>query len=239
MSLSSLLRSLISRCTTLSRRRQKRVRNAFQKSRRRLLIESLEGRRVLTAGDPFQSFDGVVAPALPADWFVSHTGAGTPWATTSGPESFGGLNHAFISNPTSQSEGILKSAGYTPTADSPIISFVHRYDTEANFDGGVLEIALPGLPYVDILTAGGSFLAEATTRPSAQLPQPPLSPVDKLGPVTRADTLSPPSNCRRVILAARFACNGDSPRTAASAMWAGESTASTSSVRSNQSNWRH
>jgi hypothetical protein len=38
------------------------------------------------------------------------------------------------------------------------LSFKNSYNTEANFDGGVLEISINGGPFVDIIAAGGSFL---------------------------------------------------------------------------------
>ena len=37
------------------------------------------------------------------------------------------------------------------------MSFRHSYNTETNWDGGVLEISITGGPYRDIIAAGGSF----------------------------------------------------------------------------------
>ncbi len=155
MSLSSLLRSLVTRCAGLSRRRQKRVRNAYHESRRRLLIESLEGRRVLTSGVPFESFDSVIAPNLPANWSVL---GNSNWTTVSGLNSHTADNHAFIPNPATASNGSLQSRTFTPTANSSIINFANSYNTEAGFDGGVLEITINGGLPTDILAVGGSFI---------------------------------------------------------------------------------
>ncbi|MCV4754180.1 hypothetical protein OFC37_32455, partial [Escherichia coli] len=38
------------------------------------------------------------------------------------------------------------------------LSFRHSYDTEAGWDGGVLEISINGGAFQDILAAGGSFI---------------------------------------------------------------------------------
>ena len=39
------------------------------------------------------------------------------------------------------------------------LSFRNYYNTEGGFDGGVLEISIAAGPFVDIITAGGSFVS--------------------------------------------------------------------------------
>ena len=39
------------------------------------------------------------------------------------------------------------------------LSFRNFYNTEGGFDGGVLEISIAAGPFVDIITAGGTFVS--------------------------------------------------------------------------------
>jgi len=106
-----------------------------------------------------QGFDGVVAPALPAGWTASNdVGGGALWATTSAvPDS--GVNAAFVSDPSTVSDKSLYSPALAVTTPYARVSFRSSYSLEAGFDGGVLEIAIGGGPFADIVAAGGSFLA--------------------------------------------------------------------------------
>lgn len=103
----------------------------------------------------FEHFDSVVAPALPAQWTTASSGAVPDWAIA-GVGSDTTPNHAFVSNPSNTGESTLTS----PTVNGPErIRFRNFYQTESNFDGGVLEVSSDGINFTDIIAAGGSFLS--------------------------------------------------------------------------------
>ncbi len=105
-----------------------------------------------------QNFDAVVAPALPAGWTTSFTGAGTAWITqTTNP--FSAPNAAF--GPEAASTGVTNFISPTipiNTATSRL-SFRNLYNLEAGFDGELLEIKIGAGAFQDIITAGGSFVS--------------------------------------------------------------------------------
>ena len=102
-----------------------------------------------------QNFDGAVAPALPSGWTSLPAGV---WVTTTAQVDTS-PNAAFTTDPGSVSDQQLVSPMVTVAAPNAQLSFRHNYDTEAGFDGCVLEISIAGGAFVDILTAGGSFLS--------------------------------------------------------------------------------
>ncbi len=114
-----------------------------------------------------QNFDGVGAPALPAGWTTTRSGTGTTpvlWVTTATtPDT--APNAAFGAGSTTPGESILTSPSI-PIPAAPVngtnpgvrLSFRNNYNTESGFDGGVLEISINGGPFVDVITAGGSFV---------------------------------------------------------------------------------
>ncbi len=110
-----------------------------------------------TFGGTTQNFDGVVAPALPALWTQSNTGAQIPWATTaSGPDT--APNSAFSNDGASPGESMLISPLLNVTSASASMTFRLNYSFEApDWDAMVLEISMGGGAFQDILTAGGSF----------------------------------------------------------------------------------
>jgi subtilisin family serine protease len=112
--------------------------------------------------NPFENFDGVVAPALPAGWTTSRTGEtcpegdSAPWRTVPGTVDTT-PNAAFAGDPNCVSDNILQSPSFAVANDQTRLRFRHKYNLETRFDGGVLEIKIGGEAYADILTAGGSF----------------------------------------------------------------------------------
>jgi len=110
-----------------------------------------------TPSCPTQSFDGVTAPALPADWVFS-SGAGSGTFTTVSSASDSAPNSAFAPNLTTVNDIRLESPVFMPTAGTAL-TFRNRYNLENGFDGAVLEISIDGGAYQDILAAGGSFVA--------------------------------------------------------------------------------
>jgi HYR domain len=110
-----------------------------------------------------ENFDAVVAPALPAGWSTTATGAGAALWTTSATTPFSAPNAAFVPNPASISDNILESASFVPGALARLtFSHNHAFET-GSFDGGVLEISINGGAYQDIITAGGSFVSGGYT----------------------------------------------------------------------------
>ena len=112
-----------------------------------------------------ENFDGVVAPALPAGWTVAQTGTAPLWATTAA-FSDTAPNSAATDGTALPGDNSLT----TPTVAIPAapvvgvnpgvrLSFRNYYNTEGGFDGGVLEISIAAGPFVDIITAGGSFIS--------------------------------------------------------------------------------
>lgn len=114
-----------------------------------------------TTTNNWQNFDGVSAPALPAGWTSSvPTGTAGGWTTsTNSPNT---LPNSVSAVPTGIiSEQRLDSPAFTipSAAGDPEIRFHHRWETEAAYDGGLLEISVDGGAYLDIVSAGGSFLS--------------------------------------------------------------------------------
>jgi hypothetical protein len=115
-----------------------------------------------------ENFDGVAAPTLPIGWTTARTSiaANTAalWVTTTTTVDTA-PNAAFGAGGTVASESSLTSPTIAiPTA--PVggtnpgvrLTFRNNYNTESGFDGGVLEISINGGPFVDVITAGGSFI---------------------------------------------------------------------------------
>ena len=106
---------------------------------------------------PFESFDSVTAPTLPAGWTSSATGvAAVNWATST-TTSDSGANNAFVTDPGGISDSLLTSPALTITTLNRTIQFRNNYGLENGFDGGVMEISVNGGAFTDVITAGGSF----------------------------------------------------------------------------------
>jgi DNA/RNA endonuclease G (NUC1)/PKD repeat protein len=109
-----------------------------------------------------QNFDGVTAPALPADWSTSTSGGQSNWVTSATVAST--TNVAFSRDTGVIGVNELDSPIISITTTSAVLTFQQFYSLAANptnstvgFDGGVLEIKIGGGSYTDILAAGGSF----------------------------------------------------------------------------------
>nr|MDQ3373185.1 M36 family metallopeptidase [Acidobacteriota bacterium] len=135
--------------------------------------------RTIIVGTPVitftENFDGVTAPALPTGWTTTQTGAGTLFVTSSNTTD-SAPNSVFTTNPSTVGGGAdLISPEIQISALAATVTFRNKYDTEAGWDGGVLEISINGGAFQDILTAGGSFveggyngtLGESTVNPLA------------------------------------------------------------------------
>ncbi len=104
-----------------------------------------------------ESFDGVTAPALPAGWTSSVSGQVEAFRTvTTFPDS--PPNSVFTSDPNTQGIAELVSPSIALGNLQHKLTFRHFYQLDFEFDGGVLEISINGGGFVDIVTAGGTFL---------------------------------------------------------------------------------
>ena len=104
-----------------------------------------------------ENFDGVAAPALPAGWSSSVSGAGTAWATSATQQDTL-PNAAFAADPGFITDNQLTTPPIPISSPDARLSFRHSYDTEAGYDGGVLEISINGGGFVDILSTGDAFI---------------------------------------------------------------------------------
>lgn len=118
--------------------------------------------RTIQIGQPSatfsENFDGVTAPAIPANWTVAAVQNGTPFVTTTNNAN-SSPNAIYALDPTTVGGGTnLTSPSIPVTIAAAVLSFRNRYDTENGWDGGVLEISINGGAFQDIITAGGSFI---------------------------------------------------------------------------------
>jgi O-glycosyl hydrolase len=126
-----------------------------------------------------QTFDGVTAPALPADWTTSVTGVGSAWVTRTA-SSDSAPNAAYVPDPAQVGTSELVSSSIALPLGQAQLAFRNSYSLEyeisqptVGYDGGVLEISVGGGAFTDILTAGGSFVSggyNATISPSYSNP---------------------------------------------------------------------
>lgn len=112
-----------------------------------------------------QSFDAVVAPALPAGWTaVTNVDCANsnPWVTVN--TTFDNApNSANVTNPNCVSDEWLNSESFLITSAAAQLTFRNNFNLEDGFDGMVLEISIGGGAFQDILTAGGSFVTGGYT----------------------------------------------------------------------------
>ncbi len=103
--------------------------------------------------------DGVMAPALPGGWSsVQTSGSDITWATTeTSPSS--APNAAFASDPPSVNAAALTSPPVMIGSADSQLAFSNFYNTEATYDGGVLEYSTDGATWTDVIDGGGSFVS--------------------------------------------------------------------------------
>ncbi len=109
---------------------------------------------------PIENFDSVAAPAIPTGWTAQAIDGGINFVTSSAvPDT--PPNSMFALDPLTVGGGTnLTSPAALVTAAGATVSFRNSYNTEPGWDGGVLEISVSAGPYMDIVTAGGSFQQE-------------------------------------------------------------------------------
>lgn len=101
-----------------------------------------------------EDFDG--GAGIPAGWGNAETGKGSLWSIVSAASN-SAPNSAFAENKSQAGQSILTTPAISVGAVPGKLGFSHFYDTETNWDGGVLEILIGAGSWQDILDAGGAF----------------------------------------------------------------------------------
>src|SRR6185436_9662486 len=98
------------------------------------------------------------APSIPAGWTADPVQNGINFvSTTNNADS--APNAMFALDPSTVGGGTnLTTPSVAIPSTNAVLEFRNRYDTEAGWDGGVLEISIGGGGFTDIITAGGSFI---------------------------------------------------------------------------------
>ena len=116
-----------------------------------------------------ENFDGLVVPALPADWQTSATGGQSPWVTST---STSDTPSNAVFSPDAATVGVneLDTPVIAVPPSATQLTFRHSFNLETSsvstniaFDGGVLEIQIGSDPFTDILDAGGTFVTGGYT----------------------------------------------------------------------------
>jgi PKD repeat protein/endonuclease/exonuclease/phosphatase family metal-dependent hydrolase len=112
-----------------------------------------------------QNFDSVAAPSLPASWTTSASGAQSTWITSIAAADTA-PNAAFSPDPSSVGVNELDTPSIPISSALAQLTFRQNYSLAASttnnsigYDGGVLEIAIGGGSYTDVVAAGGSFVS--------------------------------------------------------------------------------
>jgi PKD repeat protein len=112
-----------------------------------------------------QNFDSVTAPALPAGWTTSASGGQSNWVTSTSVADTA-PNAAFSPDPSSVGINELDTPAIAINSGVAQLTFRQNFSLAASvtnssigYDGGVLEIAIGGGSYTDVVAAGGSFVS--------------------------------------------------------------------------------
>jgi hypothetical protein len=115
-----------------------------------------------------QNFDGVTAPALPANWTSTDSGGETTWFTSTNA-AYSPPNSVFVPDVALPGLSDLISPLIPIVTSTAQLTFANNFDLEAlpaespsptsAYDGGVLEIQIDNGGFADILAAGGSFVS--------------------------------------------------------------------------------
>ncbi len=115
-----------------------------------------------------ESFDAVHPPTLPPGWTRSVvSGMESDWVTTSQSNDTA-PNSAFVADAGAAGLNELVSPVFQITSSNAQLTFRHNYNLASYtakgknttyYDGGVLEMAIGGGGFADILSAGGSFVS--------------------------------------------------------------------------------
>jgi subtilisin family serine protease len=147
---------------------------------------------------PAENFDGVVPPALPEGWTTSATGSGVPFVTQASL-SHTAPNALFVPEQETIGQSFLVSPTVTVAAGARL-TFRHRVRTEEFLDGGTLEIAVDGGPFVNAEDTGALFVSGAFTGSIARVVDCDADPVAPYGWVTNTGSGSTGTSAVNIVL---------------------------------------
>ena len=99
-------------------------------------------------------FDPALVPALPRGWSSDSLG-GNEWTTVATD----GAADVELALPPARSDSALQSPSLLVGSAGAEVRFRHTLDASAGHDGGALEIAIADAGFIDIVEAGGAFVA--------------------------------------------------------------------------------
>jgi len=105
-----------------------------------------------------QNFDGVLTGTMPAGWTTSVVGSGLNNWTTESTNVDTPPNSVYCPDAAVPGAVYLYSPTIAVITGANQLSFRNSFNLEETYDGGVLEIAIAGGSFNDILAAGGSFV---------------------------------------------------------------------------------
>jgi hypothetical protein len=100
--------------------------------------------------------------AGPGGWVVDTVqdpGADPNWGIVTDPATSSPTHSWFTSDEGDVKDDRLEAGPFSLGGGSPMLSFWHHFETEAGYDGGVLEVSTDGSSWQDVEAAGGVFLA--------------------------------------------------------------------------------
>jgi hypothetical protein len=118
---------------------------------------------VVTAGTPVrssvQNFDGVAAPALPAGWSSSNSGAATAFVTSTAASDTAPNAASTTLAATTGTAQLLSAAIAIPATGSNQLTFRHSFNTEFEWDGAIVAMSINGGGFLE--GAGHDFKSDA------------------------------------------------------------------------------
>jgi len=88
-------------------------------------------------------------------------GSGTNWSIVVDASAPSATHSWFSSDEGATKDDRLKAGPWSLGPGESTLSFSHHFNTESNYDGGVLEVSTNGVDFSDVLVAGGVFLSGA------------------------------------------------------------------------------
>lgn len=106
-----------------------------------------------------QDFDAVTAPTLPDGWRNTDATAGARWKTLAERAADGANAAHLVDHGAHRYQAALLNPVFTVPKDGALVTFRQRRAYSWANTVGILEIAIAGHPFTDIIAAGGKFLA--------------------------------------------------------------------------------
>ena len=114
--------------------------------------------RLVTITNFAENFDAVTPPALPGGWTTSDAESGAVLWTTESGASVSAPNAVYCPESELIEEAYLVSPAITLFSGPSQLSFSQSFNLADQYDGGALQIKIGAAGFVDIVSAGGSFV---------------------------------------------------------------------------------